>query len=434
MLLAFGVTNYRSIKETQTLSMAGTSLKGPHDSFDKSAPGVNHGVLPCAIIYGANASGKSNILKAFHSFRQMILRSHSVEFGDKGINRFPFLLDKEFDSAPTKFEASFLIENIRYDFSVEFSNLEILEENLYSYPEGRKRKLYERVKNDVTFGTEMRGAKKPLVDFMRKTSLFISTATQNKHPELNKVSKFFRDIYQSSEVSVEAALINAVFARDEIDVRAIRFLEAIGTGVISYRQTSSDVPKEYRMMMQEMVTVIGRHIDPEGKVEIPSPDEKQFVIELAHRASDGSEKFFIGDFESAGTRRLLVLMNNIFKVLDDGDIAVIDELDASLHSMAVEAIIRLFIDPEFNKNGAQLIATTHDTNLLNPNILRRDEIWFVEKLGDGSSSYYSLAEIVNRKGEIFEKAYLQGRYGALPPQFDKASFDATQAKERQIKN
>lgn len=430
MLLSFSATNYRSIKETQTLSMVATALTGGHPAIAVRAPGVDYGVLPCAIIYGANAAGKSNLLNAFANFRQMVLRSHSSEFGNSVIKYYPFQLDDISRNEPTSFDASFLLGDIRYDFFIKFNSDAILEESLYSFPEGRRRKLYQRYDCDITFGSEMKGAKKTLAEFMKPYALFISTASQNKHPELFEVSTFFKNIFGSSRVSVEASLLNDIFGKNEIDLRTIKFLEAIGTGVISYRQIASDIPDNVLKMMKEMTLLLERHSDAETKGPHRYPEEKRYEIELGHLGSDGTEKFFSGNFESAGTRRLLILMNNIFKVLDRGDLAIIDELDASLHSLAVEAIIKLFADRDFNKKGAQLIATTHDTNLLNPNVLRRDEIWFAEKHGDGSSNYYSLAEIAKRKGEVFEKAYLQGRYGALPPHFDRTSFDATQAVER----
>jgi AAA15 family ATPase/GTPase len=136
------------------------------------------------------------------------------------------------------------------------------------------------------------------------------------------------------------------------------------------------MPDDYKKMLTDLFKVINTH-SPE--VSPLKADEEKFEVELGHRKLGGQSKFFAGELESAGTRRLLVLMNEIFKILDSGGLAIIDELDASLHSVAVEAIINLFTDPDFNPNMAQLIATTHDTNLLNPAQLRRDEIWFVEK-------------------------------------------------------
>jgi AAA15 family ATPase/GTPase len=134
--------------------------------------------------------------------------------------------------------------------------------------------------------------------------------------------------------------------------------------------------------------------------------------------------YFGGESESAGTRRLLLLLNGVFKVLDNGNAAMIDEIDASLHTHAVEAIVRLFLDPAVNRNGAQLIATTHDTNLLDPDTLRRDKIWFSEKDMHGASQYFSLAEVKRRKHEVFERSYLQGRYGAVPPNVSASLFSS----------
>ncbi len=327
-------------------------------------------------------------------------------------------------SGATTLEASFALNGIRHDFGFSYDDEKIIDEWLFSYPEGRRRRLYERDCNGVQFGSSMRGAKKTIADFTRPNVLFLSTATQNEYSDLGVVAQFFRRVFSSNKIAIETALLDATFGRREIDERTIKFLEAVGTGVIAYKQTEADVPKAVKELMIGFTDVLRKQKVVDDDVEIPDLDEKKYRIELGHRNASGEETFFGGEQESAGTRRLLILMNSIFKVLDRGDIAIIDELDASLHALAVQAIIKLFTDPSFNKNGAQLIATTHDTNLLDPDQLRRDEIWFVEKSYHGSSEYFSLAEVASRKGESFEKSYLQGRYGAVPPAFDRAAFDS----------
>ncbi len=140
----------------------------------------------------------------------------------------------------------------------------------------------------------------------------------------------------------------------------------------------------------------------------------EFAIELAHRGSEGEAIYFDLDHESAGTRRLLILLGSVFHALDDGVPLVVDELDASLHTRACEAVLSLFSSPATNPNGAQMIATTHDTNLLRSPLLRRDQIWFTEKDGEGATHLYPLTDIRTRKGDNIEKGYLQGRYGAIP--------------------
>ena len=138
------------------------------------------------------------------------------------------------------------------------------------------------------------------------------------------------------------------------------------------------------------------------------------VIELAHRGRKGEAVYFDLDSESAGTRQLLMVLSLAFQALDKGVPLCIDEVDASLHTYASEAILKLFCLSEINRNGAQLIATTHDTNLMKSSVLRRDQLWFTEKTSEGATELYPLTDIRTRKGDNIELGYLQGRYGALP--------------------
>ena len=143
-------------------------------------------------------------------------------------------------------------------------------------------------------------------------------------------------------------------------------------------------------------------------------DELQ-LVELAHMGIDGNQYYFKPEDESGGTRRLLMILNPIFNALDHGTLVLIDELDAGLHTQVAEAIFAMFADPEWNPKGAQLVATTHDTNLLQTSALRRDQIWFTEKDAEGASQVYPLTDFRTRKRDDLENAYLEGRYGAVPP-------------------
>lgn len=422
MLLAFSVTNFKSIRDTQTLSMVGSSLKGPHSPMPINFPGGGAGILPCAIIYGANASGKSNLLEAFTRMHSMIFTSQARTLRDEKIRWIPFLLDESASAKPTSFEVSFLRNDVRYDYGFEHDDVSIHNEWLFSYPEGRRRKLFERQGMEVSFGPAMRGSKKLLASFLKGNTLFLTIATQNEHPDLSPVTEFFDDVFALNQISVASRALNQSFAKEEVDSRSIKFLGAVGTGVCAYKLETSDISEENRKKISELVKVLAAHSDieiPEGGIPI---EEKEYEVKLGHRSTSDEIVYMGGESESAGTRRLLLLMNNIFRVLDSGDIAFIDEIDASLHTFAVQAIVNLFVDPQINRKGAQLIATTHDTNLLDPELLRRDEIWFSEKAKNGASEYFSLAEIKSRKREVFEKSYLQGRYGAVPDFLDKSMF------------
>lgn len=422
MLLSFSVTNFRSIHETQTLSMTGTSLGGPRPPMDVEYPGDGVGVLPCALIYGANASGKSNMLSAFTRLKSLIAHSHSGLEKTGRLGYSPFLLSEEASAAPTTFEVSFIASGIRYDYGLSYTEDEIEEEWLYSYPEGRRRKLFEREGISISFGQGMRGAKKVLSSFVGKTSLFLSVAAQNNHEELSVVSSFFLRTFAFNQISVASELLNRSLSDGEVDPRAIAFLEYVGSGVCDFTVETSEMSAEQKKVLGELFRVIANARGGEGDSPELKLDEKEFEVKLGHRSSKGEIVYFKGALESAGTRRLLLLMNYIFQVLDSGDIAVIDEIDASLHTFAVEAIFALFCDERVNKSNAQLIATTHDTNLLDLEAMRRDEIWFVEKDRSGASEYFSLAELNVRRGEAAEKAYLDGRYGATPSRVPSELF------------
>ncbi|WP_375258557.1 ATP/GTP-binding protein [Citreimonas sp.] len=422
MLLDFRVRNYKSIDEEQTLSMVGTSLKGPHAAIHADYPGGGAGVLPCAVIYGANASGKSNLLEALVRMSGLVELSHYDSRHAKTLKANPFRLGEKSTSEPTLLEVSFLSSGTRYDYGFEYTEDKICSEWLYNFPEGRRRKLFERQELSVSFGGALKGEKKLLQSLLKERTLFVSLSEMVEQEDLAKVVEFFQNIFASNHIFVQAASLGRHFSEREIDKRAILFLEKLGTGVCDYKFEVSDLTLEQRKLGTELMRLIASYREEELSEEDLEFDKEQYEVKLGHRALGEDLVYFGVDAESAGTRRLLLLMGRIFQVLDRGGIAVIDEIDASLHTFAVEAIIRLFADGDVNKHGAQLIATTHDTNLLNPDFLRRDEIWFVEKSPGGQSEYFSLAEIKRRKSEVFERSYLQGRYGAVPSTFSAKEF------------
>jgi hypothetical protein len=274
----------------------------------------------------------------------------------------------------------------------------------------------------LDFGPGMRGAKKILESFLDEKALFLTVATQNKNSALSIVRGFFENIFAINHISVASQILNQSFSKEEVDERSIRFLEAIGTGICEFRLDVSEYSEEQKNIVRELGHFFVTNLKiPEAHLEL---DQKNYEVKLGHMSATDDVVYFGGESESAGTRRLLLLLNGVFKVLDNGNVAMIDEIDASLHTHAVEAIVRLFLDPAVNRNGAQLIATTHDTNLLDPDTLRRDEIWFSEKDMHGASQYFSLAEVKRRKHEVFEKSYLQGRYGAVPSNVSASLFSS----------
>lgn len=422
MLLRLSATNSRSIAETEEISLVATNLKGPECNLIP-IPGTELAVLPAAIIYGANASGKTNFLKAFSFLKSAILSSHTKGNPEGGVPRVPFLLDSDNAKAPTAVEADFIVDNVRFQYGFECDDDKFTIEWLYSYPEGKRRRLFERSGAVVEFGSHFRGPKKILVDLMRPNSLFISTATQNDHNELSKIVAFFRKAKFSMNVAVAKELINNTFKKDQIDDRTITFLTSIGTGITGYRQTDIEIPEHVKLMTKELAMVFRKHVgDASFSDEDVSDRAKDVAIEFAHAGVSGESCYFGLERESSGTRRLILLLNMVFKALDEGSLVFIDELDASLHTHAAAQVVELFASPAINRNGAQLIATTHDTNLLGSSCLRRDQIWFCEKDGVGASHIFPLSDIKSRPTDNFEQGYLEGRYGAVPFSGDLVSL------------
>lgn len=422
MLLRFSAKNHLSIAGTEEISLVASSLKGPECSL-LPIPGTDLSALPGAIIYGANASGKTNILKAFSFLRSVILHSHTRGNPEGGVPRMPFRLDPAREEEESAFEVEFVIDNVRFQYGLECNDKLFTAEWLYAYPEGKRRKLFEREGSSVTFGSHFKGPKKILVDLMRPNSLFISTATQNDHEELSKIVGFFRKTRFSMNVAVAKELINNTFKKDQVDPRTINFLKSIGTGITGFRQTEIEIPETIRNMTKEFVTIARKHMGDTAIIEEEHSDRlRDVTIEFSHAGISGEPCYFGLERESSGTRRLVLIMNTVFKALDEGNLVVIDELDASLHTFAAAQVLELFENPKFNKNGAQLIATTHDTNLLSLTRLRRDQIWFCEKDAVGATHLFPLSDIKSRPTDNFEQGYLEGRYGAIPFSGDLSSI------------
>lgn len=412
MLLRFRLENSRSFKDECELSMVQSNLSGP-SAASSPIPLTLDEVLPCALVYGSNASGKSNLLRGAMHFRNAVLYSHSRGDPDGGVPRIPFALRKNADQ-PTSYESDFIANGVRYTYGFSCDDDVFLEEWLYGYPEGKRRILFERNGSDVEFGSKFSGPKKQLVEFMRPNSLFIATATQNDHPVLSSLVKQIGSWRFFSKNAVSDQEINQSLGEQGVDSRVLQFLEFVGSGVVDFESVSIEVPEEVRGLHDKLSKVIAQQFGDDVALQGPDEKDRQHKLRLGHRGERG-ETYFLGlKRESSGTRRVLLMMSRIFKALDEGATIFVDELDASLHTLAAEEIIKLFQDRRTNSRGAQLIATTHDTNLLSYKGIRRDQIWFCERDSEGGSDLYSLAELKSRQTDNFEKGYLEGRYGGIP--------------------
>ena len=413
MLLRFGVSNHLSIRDPQELSFTASSLKDRRDGLIDCPAVPNGSIVPAAVVYGANASGKTNLLGAFMAMRAMVLQSHSQGEPGGGVPRHPFALDADDSNMPSRFDIDFVIEGVRHHYGFEASGTAFVAEWLYSFPKAHRRMLFEREGEEFEFGRGLSGPNKTIAGLTRPNSLYVSAAAQNHHEHLLKIFSYFRSVRRVDEVDILSASPPAQQLWQEPDRRVIEFLARADTGIIDYRRKELDVPEELRAFHQAITAVAKKVLDASLRIE-PRIEEKQVVIELAHRARDGNSVYFDLSLESAGTRRLLVVLGLAFRALDEGAPIFIDELSASLHTHASEAVLELFCSPETNPKGAQLVATTHDTNLMNSPALRRDQLWFTSKDTSGATQLNPLTDIRTRRGDNFEKGYLQGRFGAVP--------------------
>jgi AAA15 family ATPase/GTPase len=192
----------------------------------------------------------------------------------------------------------------------------------------------------------------------------------------------------------------------------LRFLETAQTGVVGYRAKTEDAPLKGREFRSKFKAILSEFMEvPADELELA---DQSVTVQMAHRSKTGELVYLDLDDESEGTRRLLGLLCPAFEVLNEGGVMVVDELDASLHTHACELLLGLFASPTTNPKGAQLIATTHDTNLLASAHLRRDQVWFTEKDQEGATHLYPLTDFRTRKSDNLERGYLQGRFGAIP--------------------
>jgi len=423
VLLRFGIENHLSIRDRQELSLVSAkAIKDKDDHLIPCAASPSGFVVPVAVIYGANASGKSNWVDGFTFFRNSILYSQTRGEPGAPIARRPFLLDRAKQEDSTAFEATFTIGDVRYDYGFVADDTSFTEEWLYSTPKGRRVKLFERETGTFSFGRALRGQNAAIADLTRENSLFLSAAAQNSHDDLMQAYIYFQSARTDLTISASTIDLSELFSGG-LDDRIVRFIGGLDTGICTYRCEESAEDDREKNMVESLYDAVSGVLTREFPKANTSALMQGFQqgyalsrlkIELGHKAESGSVIYLNISHESSGTRRLLLLLHHAFKALDQGSLLIVDELDTSLHTQACEAIIALFSSRDTNPKGAQLVATTHDTNLLRSPMLRRDQIWFTEKDEGGATHLYPLSDFKVRKEDNLEKGYLQGRFGAIP--------------------
>jgi len=414
MLIEFTVTNFRSIKETQTLSLVkakGNELEKTN-CFLPNAPGSVELVYSAAI-YGANAAGKSNIIRALQVMKSVVIESASSQEGDD-IPVSPFLFNEQTSQEPSEFEVIFISDGVRYQYGFTATNKNILEEWLIAYPKGRPQRWFSRAFDSETqsqvfkFGEFLSGKKSVWQQSTRTNALLLSTAIQLNSDQLKPVYNWFKkQLRVASSGSWGPRFTASICQKDDSKDKILSFLKSADFDIHDIR-----IDKE-----RFDPSLLSDEIPQEAREKIINELEGRELlnIETIHKTS--SNKLVNLDFnaESDGTQKFFSLAGPWLDALKKGYVLVIDELHDSLHPKMVQYLVGLFHNKGTNPNNAQLIFTTHETSILNQYVFRRDQIWFCEKNGEQATSLYPLTDFSPRKErENIELGYLSGRYGALP--------------------
>ena len=419
VLLAFRGANVRSFRDPFEMSLLSTSLS--ESAVVRRIPwregGQPIGVLPAAGVFGANASGKSNILRAMNDMRSLVLSSFMRSSPIGGPPRRPFLLDGISQQLPSHFEVDLILSGVRHRYGFEIDDDRVIEEWAFRSPHGRSALLFHRVGLKVDLGGGNRSKGRAAAELLRPNALFLSTAAAGNHPALLPIYEWFARNLLFAEASsrpVRQALTAGFLDDPAFRDRVLALLGAADLGLTGAKTHELDPVIRERIERAVRILAGGEGGTIDGP-EVPEFDAQR--VTLVHRGVDRDVELD-PDEESLGTLVWFGLIGPIIGALEHGAVLLADELDASLHPRLVAELVRLFQDSTSNPRRAQIIFNSHDASLLGgavgERLLGRDQVWFTEKHEDGTTRLYPLSDLDPRKEEAIGRRYLEGRYGATP--------------------
>jgi len=448
MLIQFTIQNFLSFRDEVTFSMVGVNSDSQHiDHLAQNEAGEGRSVLPIAAIYGANAAGKSNLVKAISFVKDLVVEGTRTE---QSIPVSPFKLSDS-GNKPSKFELIFTHQGSQYSYGFRLNTEQVLEEWLYGIPQGKKKeiKYFERItstsiqkETNVEFGAILKGksptkgisSKRHLnLEFIatgtRFNQLFLTEAVDRSVKELMPIFNWFKKVLTIIPAEVSCGgLETGVYDNESFTDFLSKFLKSTGTGIDSIltEKIDLDFDRHFLNIPKSSRDKLSQDLDKSSEVMIENSQGGRLILSkdatgqlivmrlrTRHCDEDGNLIDFSMEEESEGTQRLIHLIPALFLLKQEPEkVIFLDELDRRLHPL----LSRYFVETAINCRAKdnQLIFTTHDTNLLDLDLLRRDEIWFVEKNKHGVSDCYSLAEFKIRPDLKLEKGYLNARFGAIP--------------------
>lgn len=398
MILNLEFKNYRSFKGSCSFTTEPTSSKAKANNLcevETKAEGSKK-ALKISLIFGANASGKTNLIKFLYGFRRWVLNMDN-RVGEDIVLYQPFRFDRETANVPIEFSLEFIAQKIRYKYEVSFTKTQIESESLISYPNGKQTQLYERAllpddkeSDTIKLGASL-AAYKPFNVF--KNQLLLSKFLKDTPCEpITNAAKYLADMvisngfHEDTILGEDKEMLRWLYSHPDNKKMLVEFLAFADTGV-------ADFQLEKRSGNVEVTSLHGLYKDGEdiGKTDLPFREE------------------------SFGTRALFIIGCHILQALQSGSPFFIDEMDSGLHSYVTQLIVDIFRNERINKKNAQLIFTTHDVNLLDQNTIRKDQVWFTEKDEYGVSEIFTLSDFDDvREDTLFAKWYLNNKFGGVP--------------------
>lgn len=416
MLIEFSVTNYRSILERQTLNMTASSFKELEtlNTFAPIADGTELKLLRSTVLYGPNASGKSTLIQALRFMKEQVLNSQKESQADDPIDVVPFKLTAQSRQADSEFEIIFIENEVRYEYGFRCNRERFSEEWLFAYPSGHRQKWFHRVfdvsagKDVYKFSSYFLGGRQRQIweNQTRPNALFFSTAIQLNNEQLKPAFNWFRSrLRVVDSVHGFSQSYTLMRCQDEQDrTRVIDFMNAADLSI-------ADIQIKESLFSAESL-----------HPSLPSAMREGLIKELAGKKNLEPRFFhkdavthelveFAEEEESDGTLALFAFAGPWLDVIEHDRVLVVDELDTSLHPLLVHHLVKKL---HHEGSKAQLIFTTHDTTLLSQKLLRRDQVWFMEKDSNRATRLYPLSDFSPRDNEAVERGYLNGRYGGIP--------------------
>jgi AAA15 family ATPase/GTPase len=417
MLIEFRARNVRSFRDPVELNLVATRLSEPGvpREIHWREGGKPISVLPAAGIFGANASGKSNLLKAMSDMRSLVLSSFRRNAPDGRLLTFPFLLGEDEGHEPSSYEVVLVLDGIRHDYGFVVDEHGVKEEWARSYPRGRAVTLLQRTGENIHLGTASRSKSRATQEILRSNALFLSTAAATNHPLFLPLYEWFRCNLTYADVesrSIRQA-ITAEMLEGERRKQVLALLREADLGITDVSQRAVD--PEHREKLKQVLDIFWD--EDSMQMDLDDLEIKDFEVALKHRSAAPKDVELTEEDESRGTIVWFGLIGLVIESLRGGSVLLADELEASLHPALVDVLVDLFQSHESNPLRAQLIFNSHEVRLMGDSAERplgRDQVWFTEKDEDGGTHLHSLADLAPRREEAVARRYLAGRYGGTP--------------------